>query len=1104
MLTVSQNLLLLSTNAYSKMKQNTNTNPWAGLSSYEDPSTTERNLKFCGRDDESYDVAKLIMGNTFVTLYGKSGIGKTSLLNAGVFPELREKLYSPLSLRLGIRDENNPKSYQAIIIESVKHSVSRIEEIDVIPTQNDQLSVDYLWKYFASHRFYDKDDNPITPVVILDQFEEIFRSHYNEAETLLRQFDACAVNGSSNRYKINVRFVVSIREDDLYRLEDSIDNYYLPALKRCRYRLRSLTEQGARDAILIPGKGLFKEGEQEQIAQTIIQIARNKDDNSISTNILSLVCNRLYVESQKSGFSSICLSHVDSFVKDNPFERFYKEATRGFTNKEKSYIEEHLVDSTGRRNSIPESDFMARIKNGEKLIEGQNRILQRVSTSADGGNSRIELLHDSFCAPLEVLRQKRSQWKRIRLMVGAFVLSICVVGVAWIYIKNIEKANEQMRENEILTAISKSQMYLNQGDSYRARMALLDILPKSEEEKCSPSLEAALRSATRRNSAILTGHIDAVNRACYNSDGTLIASTSYDKTIKLWNVINGKCIKTFNGHEAWVIDVSFLCNDKQLVSYSADGIVKIWDIDSGSLIRDLTKMEDNCWGFLLSPNKKHILLLNNQAQLYNAETFECIKAFEGSEIWNDVVWHPNGEWLFVYTERQQLIKVCINTGISTTLTQEQYPGYVLLYLNISNDGKKIAGAFGNKQNSGLGFVKVWDGSNGSCLHILKDKNSWTNGVTFSPDGKTLVSTSMNGDVRLWDAKEGVCLDIWKGNSLGSGSPCYSPDGNYMLTTSADNTTRIWDMRPENETKNLNINSYIYYSSYNGNGDRILLLTKDSICEYDVNTMTWLYTLPSPPVHASFGVNYAEDGTILAACATNDSLYLWNQAKKEWQRKLKGKDVLIEKLALTKDFNEIACFTTDSILHIWDLTNEKLITNLGKIHSECWNLSYSKDGTLLVQECSDSTIRIWNTKKWECIQTIKTTNEALHPSLVTIDNKYLITSRHKTAYLWDIKTGECIREFEGHTSIIYDFAQSNNGKYLATCSHDCYVKVWDIASGTCVQSSFNEQFTHITFNPQTDKLCAGASDGIYVSFIDFPPLQQLIDNTRERFTYISKN
>ena len=65
-----------------------NQNPWAGLAAYQDPETTDIQLKFCGRKNDSFDVADLIDNNIFVTLYGKSGTGKTSLLNAGVFPLL--------------------------------------------------------------------------------------------------------------------------------------------------------------------------------------------------------------------------------------------------------------------------------------------------------------------------------------------------------------------------------------------------------------------------------------------------------------------------------------------------------------------------------------------------------------------------------------------------------------------------------------------------------------------------------------------------------------------------------------------------------------------------------------------------------------------------------------------------------------------------------------------------------------------------------------------------------------------------------------------------------------------------------------------------------
>ena len=92
-------------------------NPWAGLSSYQDPETSEVQLRFCGRDNESYDVTYLIDNNIFVTLYGKSGTGKSSLLNAGVFPRLRKERYLPLSIRLGM--EARDISFKKCLINKI-------------------------------------------------------------------------------------------------------------------------------------------------------------------------------------------------------------------------------------------------------------------------------------------------------------------------------------------------------------------------------------------------------------------------------------------------------------------------------------------------------------------------------------------------------------------------------------------------------------------------------------------------------------------------------------------------------------------------------------------------------------------------------------------------------------------------------------------------------------------------------------------------------------------------------------------------------------------------------------------------------------------------
>lgn len=405
-------------------------NPWAGLASYEDPETAKRKLKFCGRDDDSYDVARLIMGNIFVTLYGKSGIGKTSLLNAGVFPVLREEEYIPLILRLGIRDEVCPKSYQTIIIEAIEKKVRSLKTIKVIDEQKDLQAVDYLWNYFARHRFYNKDNEPVSPVIVLDQFEEVFRKDRKEAEKLLRQLDYlndidhtldnCTVDGEAYRYEQNYRFVVSIREDDFYRLEDSIDNCYLPALKRCRYRLRSLSEQGAKEVILTPGKDIFVPDEKEKIAKKIINIAI-EDGETINSNILSLLCSRIYLAKlQDNNYGRIGYKFVEQLVSTNPLEQFYLEATDPLNSKEKKYLENNLVDETGRRGYIPKESFDKMICNGERLLEGPTKILQLC-------NGRVELIHDSFCPIIcELKLQRKEHWLSLIEHVSLFVISILI------------------------------------------------------------------------------------------------------------------------------------------------------------------------------------------------------------------------------------------------------------------------------------------------------------------------------------------------------------------------------------------------------------------------------------------------------------------------------------------------------------------------------------------------------------------------------------------------------------------------------------------------------------------------------------------------------
>lgn len=215
-------------------------NPWLGSATYADPQTNEEANKylFCGRDRETNDLTRLIDNNLFVTLYGPTGVGKSSLLNAGVFPRLRNLGYFPISLRLSQEDPS--KSYASAIERSIRESSLNVREKVRLENIDSEAKL-YLWNYFATRCFEDNEGREVYPVFVFDQFEEIFFSNREKAELFLRQIYALLNDNLIIPHQkgysdsTNYRFVVSIREDDLYELEDVIDSHNLQHMKNNRY-----------------------------------------------------------------------------------------------------------------------------------------------------------------------------------------------------------------------------------------------------------------------------------------------------------------------------------------------------------------------------------------------------------------------------------------------------------------------------------------------------------------------------------------------------------------------------------------------------------------------------------------------------------------------------------------------------------------------------------------------------------------------------------------------------------------------------------------------------------------------------------------------------
>ena len=1089
-------------------------NPWAGLASYEDPKTARQKLKFCGRDDDSYDLARLIMGNVFVTLYGKSGIGKTSLLNAGVFPELRQDQYSPDSLRLGIRDEEHPQSYQAMIIEAAERIATKTNTINVIAEQKDPQAIDYLWNYFARHRFYDKNDEPTTPVFVFDQFEEVFRGHRDEAEILLKQLDylndkdhaldRCEIDGQTYRYEQNYRFVVSIREDDLYLLEDSIDNCYLPALKRCRYRLRSLTEEGARDAILIPGKGLFNDDDKQTIADAIISKSRN-EDGSISTNIVSLLCSRIYVDFKKSGENHISPLLVDNFLKGNPFEKFYNEATRGFSDREKSYIEDNFVDSNGRRNSIPESNFLKHVPNGATLLEGDKRILQRTSTSSDGKNNRVELIHDSFCEPLSKQKEKRE--KRKRLYQLALVSLIAILSLsAIVYVWSI---NQRMRTNESRVLAEKASALVDQGDSYLARLLALEALNRPY----TPEAEYALRQASNQNTAILRGHTGWVNSASFSPDGKYIVSASEDLTVRIWDVNTGLQVGVpLVGHTSIVTSASFSPDGRYIVSTSFDKTVRIWDAQTGQQI-GMPLVGHTYWitSASFSPDGRYIVSTSSDstARLWDAQTRQQVG--EPLKHHGEVAtasFSPDSRYIVTVSYGKAYIWY-VETGQQVGNTLETEDGYIK-DATFSSDGKYIATAYSDS-------VIILDAKTRQQVgKYKKDNYDRINTVTYSPNGNYIMTTGDNS-VIIKDTANYYSSELI-GHTDHIKSAYFSPDSRYIVTASDDLTVRLWDPFPKQcEEIQLNTDDWTDRALFSQNGRYIATATWSDIGStvvriFEVKTGEQVGTdiKFDNTTSESISIAFSTDGKyIVLTCPYYEE---HEEGYVEYQDLLTFDIKTTQQVGDTLKLYAYSTFLSpdgkyivspsyvDSTITIWDAKTGQQVGKPLKQPYEVSNVFFSPDGRYIITTLYDNTARILDAKTGQQVgESLVGHTDYISSATFSPDGRYIATaSWDKTVRVWDAKTGRQIgNTLEGHTERVLSASFSPDGRYIVSSSGDNTIRIWDTKTGRQVETLNCEYHITAIFSPDGRHIMSVDPIGT-LKIWDFPPLQELIDSTRERF------
>lgn len=271
---------------------------------------------------------------------------------------------------------------------------------------------------------------------------------------------------------------------------------------------------------------------------------------------------------------------------------------------------------------------------------------------------------------------------------------------------------------------------------------------------------------TQQAIATLNRHTHAVKSVAFSPDGQILATGSDDKTVKLWDINTLQEIRTLSGHRHAVKAVSFSQDGKFLASASWDKTIKLWNVNTGTEICQLTGHQLLVTSVAFSPDIK----AGNNTPLIASASFDRTVR----------LWTPTVE----------------SSGFSHNNQFVSHPCYILsdhawavLTVTFSPDGSILATGSDDRT------IKLWDVTTGQVMHTLLGHSWSVVALAFTPDGKTLISGSWDKTVKLWNVSTGQEIATLCGHLDSLSAIATSPIVRLIASSSRDRTIKLWQQAP---------------------------------------------------------------------------------------------------------------------------------------------------------------------------------------------------------------------------------------------------------------------------------------------------------------------
>jgi WD40 repeat protein len=552
-------------------------------------------------------------------------------------------------------------------------------------------------------------------------------------------------------------------------------------------------------------------------------------------------------------------------------------------------------------------------------------------------------------------------------------------------------------------------------------------------------------------------------------DGRRLAAISGNQTVKVWDLVNGRLLHTLTGHSANVYAVAFSPDGKVLASAGDDASIRLWDGVTGQELHTLAENTGSVYCVAFSPDGKY---------LASAGADKTVR------VWS-LQWFPS-------MSGRQVISLPVDDVAQAVV--------------FSPDGKRLA--------AGVGIgIEVWDLDLGAAdlapklsLNIPGHGNAVI-GLSFSGDGKQLVSGGVEGNARVWDASTGQELFLLAGGAGAISSMALSPDATRLLTASTDGTLKLWDLTSAANQEWFSVSGYS--GRLSADGEHLLTYVSGlgtpegefQLSDLSTTGIRESHRLSFDPGGMVSAVAYRRDLSQIATvgfdAGSPSLLKIWSVETGQLVTSfpLGGHQDVVFALNFSPDGALIATGSDDGTARVWEVSTGREVLLLTGHTAPIRSVVFSPDGKWLATGSYDGTARLWDARTGKELRTFSGHEAAVITVAFSADETRLATaSSDKTARVWDTQTGKETLTLRGHSSGVFWAAFSLDGRQITTGSMDGTAKIWDVATGQELLTFYGMRSE---FTPDGKRLIAYGIDGVTRGF--FLDMADLVGLARSRLT-----